>query len=61
MTGNQTTPVFQLYDGAGRLLGRFDPVTADGVNTSGTIQVRQSLPPCKYTRCTNNNSVTVRG
>jgi hypothetical protein len=43
------------------VLGRFDPATADGVNTSGTIQVRQSLPPCKYTRCTNNNSVTVRG
>lgn len=43
------------------LLGRFEPATAFGIKTSGTIQVRQSLPPCKYTRCTNNNSVTVRG
>ena len=39
------------------LLGRFIPATNLGVNTSGVIQVRQSLPPCKYTRC----SVTVRG
>ncbi len=39
------------------LLGRFVPATSFGVRTSGTIQVRQSLPPCKYTRC----SATVRG
>jgi hypothetical protein len=39
------------------VLGRFTPATTMGVPTSGTIQVRQSLPPCKYTRC----SVTVRG
>lgn len=39
------------------LLGRFEPATTFGVPTSGTIQVRQSLPPCKYTRC----SATVRG
>jgi hypothetical protein len=43
------------------LLGRFVPATAFGIKTSGIIQVRQSLPYCKYTRCTNNNSVTVRG
>jgi hypothetical protein len=43
------------------VLGQFDPATAFGVKTSGIIQVRQSLPPCKYTRCTNSNSVTVRG
>jgi hypothetical protein len=39
------------------LLGRFEPATTFGVPTSGTIQVRQSLPPCKYTSC----SATVRG
>jgi hypothetical protein len=39
------------------LLGRFEPATTFGVPTSGTIQVRQSLPPCKYARC----SATVRG
>jgi hypothetical protein len=39
------------------LLGRFTPATSFGVRTSGTIQVRQSLPPCKYMRC----SATVRG
>jgi len=39
------------------LLGRFVPATTFGVRTSGTIQVRQSLPPCKYTSC----SATVRG
>lgn len=43
------------------LLGRFVPATAFGIKTSGIIQVRQSLPYCKYTHCTNNNSVTVRG
>jgi hypothetical protein len=39
------------------LLGRFEPATMFGVRTSGTIQVRQSLPPCKYASC----SATVRG
>jgi len=39
------------------LLGHFEPATTFGVPTSGTIQVRQSLPPCKYTRC----SATVHG
>jgi hypothetical protein len=39
------------------VLGRFVPATTFGVRTSGTIQVRQSLPPCKYTSC----SATVRG
>jgi hypothetical protein len=39
------------------LLGRFEPATTFGVPTSGTVQVRQSLPHCKYTRC----SATVRG
>jgi hypothetical protein len=39
------------------LLGRFQPATDFGVNTSGTIQVRQGLLPCKYRRC----SATVRG
>jgi hypothetical protein len=39
------------------ILGRFVPATTFGVRTSGTIQVRQSLPPCKYTSC----SATVRG
>jgi len=39
------------------LLGRFVPASTLGINTSGVIQIRQSLPPCKYTRC----SVTVRG
>jgi len=39
------------------LFSRFVPATAFGVRTSGTIQVRQSLPPCKYERC----SATVRG
>jgi hypothetical protein len=43
------------------LFSRFQPATALGVKTSGIIQVRQSLPPCKYMHCTNNNSVTVRG
>jgi hypothetical protein len=43
------------------MFGRFDPATAFGIKTSGIIQIRQSLPPCKYTRCTNSNSVTVRG
>jgi hypothetical protein len=39
------------------LLGRFVPATSFGVRTSGTIQVRQSLPPCKEMPC----SATVRG
>lgn len=39
------------------LLGRFEPATTFGVKTSGTIQVLQSLPPCKYAHC----SATVRG
>jgi Putative zinc-finger len=39
------------------ILGRFEPATMFGVRTSGTVQVRQSLPPCKYTSC----SATVRG
>ena len=39
------------------LLGHCEPATTFGVPTSGTIQVRQSLPPCKYTRC----SATVHG
>jgi hypothetical protein len=39
------------------ILGRFTPATTFGLPTSGTIQVRQSLPPCKYTSC----SATVRG
>ena len=39
------------------VLGHFEPATTFGVPTSGTIQVRQSLPPCKYTRC----SATVHG
>jgi len=39
------------------VLGRFEPATTFGVPTSGTIQVRQSLPPCKYASC----SATVRG
>jgi hypothetical protein len=39
------------------LFGRFIPATTMGINTWGVIQVRQTLPPCKYTRC----SVTVRG
>jgi hypothetical protein len=39
------------------MFSRFEPATAFGVRTSGTIQVRQSLPPCKYTSC----SATVRG
>lgn len=43
------------------LLGKFVPATDFGIKTSGIIQVRQSLPPCKYRRCTNSNSVTVRG
>jgi hypothetical protein len=43
------------------LLGKFDPATVYGMKTSGIIQVRQSLPPCKYMQCTNSNSVTVHG
>jgi len=39
------------------LFSHFVPATTFGVRTSGTIQVRQSLPPCKYTSC----SATVRG
>jgi hypothetical protein len=39
------------------LFSRFEPATTFGVRTSGTVQVRQSLPPCKYARC----SATVRG
>ena len=39
------------------LYSRFVPATTFGLPTSGTIQVRQSLPPCKYSRC----SATVRG
>ena len=39
------------------MFSRFEPATTFGVPTSGTIQVRQSLPPCKYTSC----SATVRG
>ena len=39
------------------LYSRFVPATTFGVRTSGVIQVRQSLPPCKYTSC----SATVRG
>ena len=39
------------------MFSRFEPATTFGVRTSGTIQVRQSLPPCKYTSC----SATVRG
>jgi hypothetical protein len=43
------------------MFGKFDPATVYGMKTSGMIQVRQSLPPCKYMHCTNNNSVTVHG
>jgi hypothetical protein len=39
------------------ILSRFEPATTFGLRTSGTIQVRQSLPPCKYNSC----SATVRG
>jgi len=39
------------------IMGRFEPATNFGIPISGTIQVRQGLPPCKYTRC----SATVRG
>jgi hypothetical protein len=39
------------------LYSRFVPATTFGVRTSGVIQVRQSLPPCKYISC----SATVRG
>jgi len=39
------------------MFSRFEPATTFGMPTSGTIQVRQSLPPCKYTSC----SATVRG
>jgi hypothetical protein len=39
------------------MLGRFEPATNFGLPISGTIQVRQGLPPCKYARC----SATVRG
>ena len=39
------------------MMSTFKPATSMGINTSGTIQVRQSLTPCKYARC----SVTVRG
>jgi len=39
------------------LFSRFEPATTFGVRTSGTIQLWQSLPPCKYARC----SATVRG
>jgi len=39
------------------LLGRFVPATSFGVRTSGIIQVRQSLPPCTYSRW----CATVRG
>lgn len=39
------------------LFSHFEPATFFGVRTSGTIQVRQSLSPCKYARC----SATVRG
>jgi hypothetical protein len=39
------------------MFSRFEPATTFGLPTSGTIQVRQSLPPCKYTSC----SATVRG
>ena len=39
------------------ILSRFEPATTFGLRTSGTIQVRQSLPPCKYASC----SATVRG
>jgi len=39
------------------LYSHFVPATTFGLPTSGIIQVRQSLPPCKYTSC----SATVRG
>ena len=39
------------------LFSRFQPATDLGRTTSGTIQVRQGLLPCKYRRC----SATVRG
>lgn len=39
------------------IMGRFEPATNFGIPISGTIQVRQGLPPCKYARC----SATVRG
>jgi hypothetical protein len=39
------------------LFSRFQPATELGRKTSGTIQVRQGLLPCKYRRC----SATVRG
>jgi hypothetical protein len=39
------------------LFSRFEPATTFGLPTSGTIQVRQGLLPCKYRRC----SATVRG
>ncbi|HEX3746736.1 MAG TPA: zf-HC2 domain-containing protein [Bryobacteraceae bacterium] len=39
------------------MFSRFEPATTFGLPTSGIIQVRQGLPPCKYTSC----SATVRG
>jgi len=39
------------------MFSRFEPATVFGLKTSGTIQVRQGLVPCKYRRC----SATVRG
>jgi len=39
------------------MFSRFEPATFWGTPTSGTIQVWQGLPPCKYAHC----SATVRG
>jgi hypothetical protein len=39
------------------MFSHFEPATFFGIRTSGTIQVWQGLPPCKYASC----SATVRG
>ena len=49
MTGNAATPVFQLYDSAGHLLGHFDPVSAQR-RTSGHVKFAPAPPEMVYLR-----------
>lgn len=49
MTGNDSTPVFQLYDAGGRLLGRFDPATMR-TRATGHTKFDPAPPAMAYLR-----------
>ena len=58
MSDNEATPVFQLYDGAGRSLGRFDPVTRRN-RTSGHVKFAPAPPTLVYLRSGVQDGVSI--